>query len=59
MILKRTTGGLVLEEPAVVPPEPGQLLALVDSLHQGTLNEAQRETVRVLRSAILALAATE
>jgi len=36
-------------------PTGGQLLALVDTLHDGTLNEDQRETVHVLRLGILAL----
>ena len=34
-------------------------LALVDSLHEGTLNEAQAETVRQLRAGILALTERE
>jgi integrase/recombinase XerD len=34
---------------------PGELLALVDSLQNGTLNEAQRETLQILRNCILAL----
>jgi integrase/recombinase XerD len=38
------------------PPTSGQLLALVDALHDGTLNEDQRETVHALRLGILALA---
>jgi hypothetical protein len=38
------------------PPDSGQLLALVDALHAGTLNDAQRETVQALRVGILALA---
>ena len=37
-------------------PNSGQLLALVDALHAGTLNDAQRETVQALRTGILALA---
>jgi hypothetical protein len=37
------------------PPTGGQLLALVDTLHDGTLNEDQRETVHALRLGILAL----
>jgi integrase/recombinase XerD len=41
------------------PPAVGQLLALVDSLRGGTLNEAQAETVRVLRAGIVALAERE
>jgi integrase len=36
-------------------PDPAQLLALVDALHAGTLNDAQRETVQALRDSILAL----
>ena len=36
-------------------PESGQLLALVDALHAGTLNDAQRETVQALRAGILAM----
>ena len=41
------------------PPTGGQLLALVDALRAGTLTEAQRETVRVLRAGILALVERE
>jgi hypothetical protein len=37
----------------------GQLLALVDALHDGTLNEDQRETVHALRVGILALVEQE
>jgi hypothetical protein len=40
-------------------PDPAQLLALVDALHAGTLNDAQRETVQALRTAILALVEQE
>lgn len=36
-------------------PDPAQLLALVDALHAGTLNDAQRETVQALRDRILAM----
>jgi hypothetical protein len=36
-------------------PGPGLMLALVDSLHAGTLNEAQQEAARALRTGILAL----
>jgi integrase len=39
-----------------IPPDSGQLLALVDALHAGTLNDVQRETVQALRAGILALA---
>jgi len=41
------------------PPTGGQLLALVDALRDGTLNEDQRETVHALRLGILALAEQE
>jgi hypothetical protein len=34
----------------------GQMLALVDALHDGTLNESQKRTVQELPDAILALA---
>jgi len=37
-------------------PDPGLMLALVDSLHAGTLNAAQREATQALRAGILALA---
>jgi hypothetical protein len=37
-------------------PGPGRLLAMVDSLSSGTLNDVQRETVQALRVGILALA---
>jgi integrase/recombinase XerD len=36
---------------------PGELIALVDSLHRGTLNETQRETLQLLRKGLLALTA--
>jgi hypothetical protein len=36
-------------------PGSGELLALLDALHVGTLNDAQREIVQALRMAILAL----
>jgi hypothetical protein len=41
------------------PPDRGQLLALVDAMHAGTLNDAQRETVQALRTGILALAGND
>ena len=44
------------EQHESAPPDSGQLLALVDALHAGTLNDAQRETVQALRTGILALA---
>ena len=37
------------------PPNGGYLLALVDALGNGTLNDTQRETVYALREGILAL----
>jgi site-specific recombinase XerD len=43
------------EDDAAPPPDPAQLLALVDSLREGTLNPAQVETVRALRAGILGL----
>ncbi len=39
-------------------PQPGELLALVDSLQAGALNGGQRETVQALRAAVPALAKT-
>jgi len=44
------------EKSANLPPNSGQLLALLDSLRNGTLNEMQAETVQALRADILALA---
>lgn len=44
------------EDAYTEPPSSGQLLALVDALRSGTLNESQQETVRVLRAGITALA---
>ena len=44
------------EDTADESPNSGQLLALVDALRNDTLNEAQQETVRVLRAGIVALA---
>jgi integrase len=47
---------LMLQEETDRPaPHVGQLLALVDSLQVGTLNDAQRETVQMLRAGLLAL----
>ena len=37
------------------PPTGGQLLALVEALRDGTLNDKQQETVHALRAAILRL----
>lgn len=38
---------------------PAELVALVDSLGSGTLNQQQRETVQALREGILSLASRE
>lgn len=38
---------------------PAELVALVDSLSNGTLNESQRETLQRLRQGILSLATRE
>jgi hypothetical protein len=40
------------EDDAAPPPDPAQLLALVDSLREGTLNATQVETVRALRTGL-------
>jgi hypothetical protein len=50
---------LALDEGADAPPNGGYLLALVDALGNGTLNEDQRETVYALREGILALVEQE
>jgi integrase len=47
------------EDALAAPPGAGRLLALVDSLRQGALNERQIEAVRALRAGILALAERE
>ena len=48
---------LALQESATaLPLTSGQLLALVDSLRSGTLNDAQVETIQALRAGIMALA---
>jgi len=44
------------EDAHAEPPSSGQLLALVDALRSGTLNESQQETVCALRAGITALA---
>ena len=43
------------EDDAAPPPDPAQLLALVDSLREGTLNAAQVETLRALRAGLTLL----
>ena len=47
------------EDGATCPPDPAQLLALLDALGDGLLSEAQAEAVRALRLAILSLAERE
>jgi hypothetical protein len=47
---------IVRQETNLHHPDSGQLLALVDALHAGTLNDDQRETLYVSRAGILALA---
>jgi hypothetical protein len=47
------------EDARAEPPGTGQLLALVDSLRGGTLNQVQAETVRRLRAGIVALSEKE
>jgi integrase/recombinase XerD len=44
------------EDAYAEPPSSGQLLALVDALRSGTLNDSQQETVRALRAGITAYA---
>lgn len=36
----------------ILPPHPGELLAMIDSLSNGSLNETQRETLAALRKGI-------
>jgi len=40
-------------------PNTGKLLALVDSLRTGTLNESQAEKLQLLKASILTLAESE
>ena len=47
---------LDLQPGAEVPVTPGHLLAMVDALQAGTLNDSQREMVQALRAAILDMA---
>ena len=44
------------EDEVAPPPSPGELIAMVDSLREGTLNEDQRATVGRLRAGIMTLA---
>ena len=44
-------------QPGAKPPiTPGHLLAMVDALQAGMLNDSQREVVQALRAAILDMA---
>ncbi|MBU0495117.1 MAG: hypothetical protein KKB13_25010 [Chloroflexi bacterium] len=56
--MREVESRMALDESTVDPPSSGELLALVDALNSGTLNEAQRETVQMLRAAILTLEET-
>ena len=47
------------EDVRAKPPGMRQFLALVNSLHEGTLYEVQTETIRQLRAGILSLAERE
>ena len=46
----------LVEDAAAKPPNYGEMLALVDSLRSGTLNETQAETANALRTGLTALA---
>ena len=55
--MAQVEGRLTLPEDAVAaPPTHGELLALVDSLRSGTLNDTQADAVRRIRIGIMALA---
>jgi len=56
--LKAGVFTLFTDNDAAPPPDPAQLLALVDSLLEGTLNAAQLEPVRALRAGMLSLTKT-
>ena len=47
------------EDRLAAPPAIGQLMALVDSLRESTLNPSQIDTVRALRAGLMALAEQE
>jgi len=47
------------EDRLAVPPQIGQLIALLDSLRSGTLNASQSAALRQLRAGILAFAERE
>ncbi|MEM7348909.1 MAG: tyrosine-type recombinase/integrase [Chloroflexota bacterium] len=46
------------EEPVDLPQSPAKLIALVDSLQAGPLDETQRQTVHTLRAALASLEIT-
>jgi hypothetical protein len=49
----------VSKDRKVSVPTPAELVALIDSLNSGTLNNRQRETLQALREGILSLAMLE
>jgi hypothetical protein len=49
----------LVENAQIAPSSPGELIALVDALRVGTLNDSQRETLSVLRAGLLAIAEQE
>jgi site-specific recombinase XerD len=54
--MARVEQQMSLIDPAKIePPNGGQLLALIDALRSGTLNDSQTETAQALRAGILAL----
>ena len=46
----------LIEDQSAGPPNIGQLMVLVDSLRNGTLNEPQAEAAQALRNGLLNLA---
>lgn len=52
-------GDVVLLGKVEAQPNTGKLLALVDSLRTGTLNESQAEKLQLLKASILTLAESE
>ncbi len=44
------------EDQAALPPSHGELIALVDSLRTGTLNDRQQEVIWQLRAGLMSLA---
>ena len=54
--MEQVEGLFDLREKRRILYTPVEMVALLDSLSRGTLNESQRETVHSLRQGILALA---